>query len=81
MRLRETHTICWATRVTTMRKKQQQRSMSDAYEVFLGELVFSPNDPRVDIVENFDLACDPQFMDWLNKKVDSRRPPSATCTG
>ena len=62
-------------------KKQQQRSMSDAYEVFLGELVFSPNDPRVDIVENFDLACDPQFMDWLNKKVDSRRPPSATCTG
>ena len=56
-------------------EKAQQRSLSDAYEVFLGELVFSPNDPRVDIVENFDLACDPSFMEWLNKKVDTSTDP------
>ena len=57
------------------KEKNQQRDLSDAYEIFLGELVFSPNDPRVDIVENFDLACDPQFTDWLNKKVESSTDP------
>mmetsp|Transcript_8675 Transcript_8675/g.17704 ORF Transcript_8675/g.17704 Transcript_8675/m.17704 type:complete len:401 (-) Transcript_8675:2289-3491(-) len=59
----------------TAEDKAQQRSISDAYEMFLGELVFSPNDPRVDIVENYDLACDPPFMDWLNKKVESSTDP------
>ena len=49
--------------------------MNDAYEVFLGELVFSTNDPRMDIVENFDLATDPKFLAWLENKIEKSRDP------
>ena len=41
-----------------------------AYETFLAQLVFSANDPRLDIVENIDLATDPNWLDWLAKKID-----------
>jgi len=44
-----------------------------AYETFLGQLVFSANDPRMDIVENIDLATDPKWMGWLEKKIDKSR--------
>ncbi|CAB9505130.1 expressed unknown protein [Seminavis robusta] len=49
--------------------------MNDAYEVFLGDLVFSTNDPRIDIMNNYDLATDPKFMEWLNNKIDNSRDP------
>lgn len=54
---------------------KQSSARDDAYEVFLGQLVFSPNDPRVDIVENWDLATDEDFVGWLNKKVSTSTDP------
>lgn len=41
-----------------------------AYETFLAQLVFSANDPRMDIVENIDLATDQNWLDWLERKID-----------
>ena len=49
--------------------------MNNAYEMFLGELVFSTNDPRVDIMNKFDLATDPEFITWLEQKVQKSRDP------
>lgn len=49
--------------------------MNDAYEVFLGDLVFSTNDPRVDIMNNFELASDPAFIEWLNNKITNSNDP------
>jgi len=40
-----------------------------AYDAFLAQLVFSTNDPRIDIVENIDLASDPAWLSWLERKV------------
>jgi len=36
---------------------------------FLAQLVFSTNDPRIDIVENIDLASDPAWLSWLDRKI------------
>ena len=36
-----------------------------AYESFLAELVFSPNDPRLEIIDNFD----PKWLEWLDDKI------------
>jgi len=44
-----------------------------AYETFLGQLVFSENDPRMDIVENIDLATDDKWLTWLNNKIAKSR--------
>ena len=41
-----------------------------AYETFLAQLVFSANDPRMDIVENIELATDQNWLDWLERKID-----------
>jgi hypothetical protein len=49
--------------------------LNDAYEVFLGDLVFSTNDPRVDIMNNFELASDPNFTEWLKNKVKKSSDP------
>lgn len=46
-----------------------------AYEHFLADLVFSTNDPRVDIVNNFDRCADKEWMDWLDKKVKKSKDP------
>eukprot|EP00569_Conticribra_weissflogii_P007266 CAMPEP_0171329792 /NCGR_PEP_ID=MMETSP0878-20121228/1538_1 /TAXON_ID=67004 /ORGANISM="Thalassiosira weissflogii, Strain CCMP1336" /LENGTH=534 /DNA_ID=CAMNT_0011829909 /DNA_START=259 /DNA_END=1863 /DNA_ORIENTATION=- len=45
--------------------------MEKAYEMFLGQLVFSTNDPRIDIMENYDLVVDPQWLSWLDRKISS----------
>lgn len=42
-----------------------------AYETFLAQLVFSANDPRLDIVENIDLCSDPAWLEWLDNKVNT----------
>lgn len=44
--------------------------METAYETFLAQLVFSENDPRMDIVENIDLATDQNWLDWLERKIE-----------
>jgi len=53
----------------------EEINMNDAYEMFLGDLVFSTNDPRVDIMNKFELATDPEFLAWLSKKVDKSTDP------
>lgn len=53
----------------------EQVNMSDAYEMFLADLVFSTNDPRVDIANKMDLAGDPEFMSWLDNKIENSRDP------
>jgi len=47
--------------------------MEQAYEMFLGQLVFSTNDPRIDIMENYDLCADPKWISWLENKIGSTR--------
>ncbi|GKY99379.1 hypothetical protein MPSEU_000892600 [Mayamaea pseudoterrestris] len=42
-----------------------RNDLADAYEVMLAEIVFSTNDPRVDIINKFDLVTDPDFLKWL----------------
>mmetsp|Transcript_26063 Transcript_26063/g.29789 ORF Transcript_26063/g.29789 Transcript_26063/m.29789 type:complete len:525 (+) Transcript_26063:29-1603(+) len=48
---------------------ENSSEIETAYETFLAQLVFSANDPRMDIVENIDLATDPKWLDWLDKKI------------
>ena len=50
-------------------------NLNDAYESFLAELVFSTNDPRVDIMNKFDLAGDQEFIDFLEAKGASSKDP------
>jgi hypothetical protein len=50
-------------------------AMENAYEQFLADLVFSTNDPRVDIVNNFDRCADAEWLEWLDKKVKASRDP------
>ena len=45
--------------------------MNAAYETFLAQLVFSANDPRMDIVDNIDLCSDPVWLQWLQNKIDT----------
>ena len=54
---------------------QQDVNMNDAYEMFLADLVFSTNDPRVDIMNKFDLAGDPAFVEWLENKIENSSDP------
>jgi hypothetical protein len=50
--------------------------LHNAYEMLLAELVFSTNDPRVDIMNRFDLATDPVFLEWMvDKKIESSKDP------
>jgi hypothetical protein len=49
--------------------------VEEAYEMFLAELVFSPNDPRMDIVENYDRVTDDDWRDWLSSKVKNSTDP------
>lgn len=51
------------------------KRMSDLYEMLLGEIVFSTNDPRLDIVEKKERTMDPDFMAWLTRKVEGSADP------
>ena len=44
--------------------------MEKAYEMFLGQLVFSANDPRIDIMDNYELCADPRWLTWLSNKIN-----------
>lgn len=47
--------------------------MEKAYEMFLGQLVFSANDPRIDIMDNYELCVDPKWLNWLDRKIANCR--------
>jgi len=49
--------------------------VEEAYEMFLAELVFSSNDPRIDIVENIDRVMDTEWRKWLVEKIDKSTDP------
>ncbi|GMH62442.1 hypothetical protein TL16_g03473 [Triparma laevis f. inornata] len=44
---------------------------SQAFEIFLAELVFSTQDIRVDIMDNIEKAEDPEFREWLKEKSET----------
>jgi hypothetical protein len=48
-----------------------QSEIDRAYETFLAQLVFSANDPRLDIVDNIDLCSDPAWLAWLDNKINT----------
>lgn len=50
-------------------------AMNEAFEMLLAELVFSPNDPRMDIVDNFERCGDAKFVSWLDNKVKTSTDP------
>jgi hypothetical protein len=49
--------------------------INSEYEVFLGDLVFSTNDPRVDIMSNYEQATDEKFISWMEKKAKNSSDP------
>lgn len=46
---------------------------SQGFDIFLAELVFSPNDPRLDIMENAERAFDEDFLNWLANRVKNSK--------
>lgn len=48
-----------------------QSEIDRAYETFLAQLVFSANDPRLDIVDDIDLCSDPAWLAWLDNKINT----------
>jgi hypothetical protein len=42
-----------------------------AFDQFLGELIFSPNEPAYDVAKNFDRASDPDFQAWLKARYSA----------
>jgi len=48
----------------------ENNEMIAAYEMFLGDLVFSTNDPRLDIIEKYEQYTDPAFMEWMGQKSE-----------
>lgn len=55
---------------TSQDEADNSSEIEAAYETFLAQIVFSSNDPRMDIVENLDLATDPKWLGWLARKID-----------
>lgn len=50
---------------------KDQPDLDKAYESFLAQLVFSANDPRLDIIDNIDLCSDPVWLSWLDNKINT----------
>lgn len=55
--------------------REAARAMDAAYETFLAELVFSTNDPRIDIVNNIDRCADEEWLTWLDQKIEKSKDP------
>ena len=58
-----------------MSSSQESDIDASNYEIFLGDLVFSTNDPRLDIIENYERATDPAFLEWMEKKSQNSNDP------
>mmetsp|Transcript_58481 Transcript_58481/g.143042 ORF Transcript_58481/g.143042 Transcript_58481/m.143042 type:complete len:558 (-) Transcript_58481:232-1905(-) len=54
---------------------EQEIKMNDAYEIFLADLIFSTNDPRLDIVDNYEQSTDPEFLQWMETKIENSDDP------
>jgi len=52
-------------------EEDNSSEMDKAYETFLAQLVFSANDPRLDIIDNIELCSDPVWLGWLANKIDT----------
>mmetsp|Transcript_24071 Transcript_24071/g.66723 ORF Transcript_24071/g.66723 Transcript_24071/m.66723 type:complete len:528 (-) Transcript_24071:160-1743(-) len=52
---------------------EENNEMHAAFEIFLGDLVFSTNDPRLDIIENYERATDPEFLSWMENKAETSK--------
>lgn len=52
-----------------------RNQLEEAYEILLADIIFSTNDPRLDIVENFERTTDADFLGWLKNKFESSRDP------
>uniref|UniRef100_A0A6U6I2K0 Uncharacterized protein n=1 Tax=Odontella aurita TaxID=265563 RepID=A0A6U6I2K0_9STRA len=52
-----------------------RNQLEEAYEILLADIIFSTNDPRLDIVENFERTTDADFLGWLNAKFENSRDP------
>lgn len=50
--------------------------INDDFEILLGDLVFSTNDPRIDIMNNFDRATNDEFVSWMEKKAENSSDPN-----
>lgn len=50
-------------------------SADNDFEVLLGDLVFSTNDPRVDIMNNYERAGSEEFLGWMEKKAKNSKDP------
>lgn len=56
-------------------KGSDDSGINDQFEIFLGDLVFSTNDPRVDIMNNYERATDEKFMSWMENKAENSNDP------
>mmetsp|Transcript_17134 Transcript_17134/g.37475 ORF Transcript_17134/g.37475 Transcript_17134/m.37475 type:complete len:530 (+) Transcript_17134:253-1842(+) len=54
-------------------ESEENNEMVAAFEIFLGDLVFSTNDPRLDIIENYERASDPEFLEWMENKAENSK--------
>lgn len=54
---------------------EKKIDMNNAYEIFLADLVFSTNDPRVDIINDYDRATDETWLAWLDQKITDSKDP------
>ena len=59
----------------TSTKEETDVNMNDAYEMFLADLVFSTNNPKMDIINNIDRASSEEFVTWLENKIDNSKDP------
>jgi hypothetical protein len=55
--------------------EEEEVDMNNAYEMFLGDLVFSTNDPRIDIMNDYERATDKVFLKWLEDKIGKSKDP------
>jgi hypothetical protein len=56
-------------------KVEQSIDLNNAYEIFLADLVFSTNDPRVDVLNDYERATDNAWLSWLDQKIESSKDP------
>jgi hypothetical protein len=56
-------------------KVEQSIELNNAYEMFLADLVFSTNDPRVDVMNDYERATDDAWLSWLDQKIDLSKDP------
>ena len=54
---------------------QESGGKDETYEIFLADLVFSTNDPRVDIMNKYEEYTDESFVSWMENKSKNSKDP------